>query len=76
MSAQQANAGVLVMSNLNKFLVELHCGCFHTLAGTEVYFMALVIVHSTLAFNPFSHTAANSIAVPSLIGHEQSVTRQ
>jgi hypothetical protein len=26
------------MSNLNKFLVELQCGCFCTLAGTEVYF--------------------------------------
>jgi hypothetical protein len=26
------------MSNLNKFLIELQRGCFHTLAGAEVYF--------------------------------------
>jgi hypothetical protein len=38
MSARQADAGVLVMSNLNKFLVELQCGCFCTQVGAEVYF--------------------------------------
>ncbi len=37
-SAQQADVGVLAMSNLNKFLVELQCGRFCTLAGAEVYF--------------------------------------
>ena len=38
MSARQADAGVLVMSNLNKFLVELQCRRFCTQAGSEVYF--------------------------------------
>ncbi len=38
MSACRADMGVLVMSNLDEFLVELQCGCFRTLAGTEVYF--------------------------------------
>jgi hypothetical protein len=37
-SARRADAGVLVMSNLNKFLIELQRGCFCTQVGAEVYF--------------------------------------
>jgi hypothetical protein len=37
MSAQQSDAGVLTLGNLNKFLVELQRGRFCTQAGTEVY---------------------------------------
>jgi hypothetical protein len=37
-SARQADVGVLAMSNLNEFLVELQRGCFITQAGAEVYF--------------------------------------
>ena len=38
MSAWRADAGVLAMSNLNAFLVELQRGQFSTLAGADVFF--------------------------------------
>jgi hypothetical protein len=37
-SAQRADVGVLAMSNLNVFLVELQQGRFVTLAGDDVFF--------------------------------------
>jgi hypothetical protein len=37
-SAQRADAGVLAMRNLIKFLVQLQQGCFITLAGAEVIY--------------------------------------
>ena len=39
-SARRADAGVLAMSNLNAFLVELQRGKFSTLTGAEVFFCA------------------------------------
>jgi hypothetical protein len=60
-SAQQADVGVLVMSNFNKFLVELQHGCFCTLADAEVYFCGFGDVLSTSAFKPISHTIVPQI---------------
>jgi hypothetical protein len=76
MSAQQADAGVLAMSNLNKFLVELQRGCFITQPGAEVYFCGFGDSVFNLGLQAIQSYYRKFNHGPSSIGHKRGATRQ